>query len=107
MKNSFKMVSCNLSEPSSPDFPKSEYDLRWKRARELMEKQNIDALLISEFINFKYFTGHYSFMHGSKTRPMCLILQLRGEPISILPGAGEGPKQQDTSWVKESRTYES
>jgi Xaa-Pro aminopeptidase len=38
-------------------FPRSEYELRWKRAKALMDRENLDALFITEPLNYHYFTG--------------------------------------------------
>lgn len=40
------------------EFPLEEYNLRYKRARDLMKEHRIDALLVSDPVNYRYFTGH-------------------------------------------------
>lgn len=38
-------------------FPKEEYDLRYKRARESMAEKDLDALLATNVINYTYLGG--------------------------------------------------
>ena len=38
-------------------FDNLEFEMRVKRARELMEKNNIDILLLTTPHNFRYFSG--------------------------------------------------
>jgi Xaa-Pro dipeptidase len=66
-------------------FSRKEMDRRYARARELMARERLDALLISGEENFQYFTGASASLalHYSLTRPSVLILPLDGEPIII------------------------
>ena len=39
-------------------FPKSEFENRWKNAREQMQKNGLDALLVTDEQNYVYLSGH-------------------------------------------------
>ena len=41
-----------------PDFPKEEYAARYRRARQLMDENGYDALLLSLGIHLRYLTGY-------------------------------------------------
>ena len=85
------------------DFPKDEYDHRYARARELMDKQGMDALLISEELNYIYFTGHRSHQNMvDKLRPYVFILPRDGEPV-VLTMAFEFDMVKLTTWVEDVR----
>lgn len=49
-----------MKEPLFGDFPLKEYVSRQKKARELMEKHDIDVLILSEEENIRYFTGYHT-----------------------------------------------
>src|SRR5438093_841163 len=68
-----------------PVFSRKEMDRRYARARELMARRGIDALLISGEENFQYFSGGSASLalHYSNTRPSVLILPLERDPIII------------------------
>lgn len=91
------------ANPIAADFPEEEYtNHRWKRAKELMEKGNLDALMISDNLNFAWFTGHNPGSH--KMRPNILILPRVGEPAVFvyLRNVGEVRK---TSWITNIEGY--
>ena len=46
--------------PLYPDFPGEEFDARHACARAMMDERGIDALLITERLNYQYFSGHRS-----------------------------------------------
>jgi Xaa-Pro dipeptidase len=66
-------------------FSRKEMDRRYARARELMARERLDALLISGEENFQYFAGASASLalHYSLTRPSVLILPLERDPIII------------------------
>jgi len=47
-----------MKEPLFAEFPVSEYKFRHKRARELMDEYGLDALILTEEENLRYFTGY-------------------------------------------------
>lgn len=69
-------------------FSRKEMESRYARARELMGRRGIDALLISGEENFQYFTGTAASLalHYSLTRPSIFILPEDREPIIVTQG---------------------
>ena len=100
-------TSENDEKRFSKYFPEEEYNGRYKRARELMTKERLDALLITDDANYAYFGGHRRFQLYSahrKTRPVVLILPLDGEPILIGPSAFHQAMSKG-SWIKKIVTW--
>jgi Xaa-Pro aminopeptidase len=70
--------------PTHADFPKAEFDARYSRARAMMAEQNIDALLITERLNYQYFSGHRSCQNPiDKIRSYMFVLPKDDEPTLI------------------------
>ncbi len=69
-------------------FSRKEMESRYARARELMERRGVDALLISGEENFQYFTGTAASLalHYSLTRPSIFILPADRAPIIVTQG---------------------
>lgn len=84
------------------DFPEVEYQGRYQRARKLMAEAGLDALLVSELNNYRYFTGH---MTPTKNRPCLFVLPVDGPPLIIGATYGAGAAKQ-MSWVQEIAEYE-
>ena len=91
-----------------PDFPRREYETRHKKARGLMEKQDLDALLILEETNLTYFSGFRKIIpYGSKSRTYMLhffILPRDGSPTLVLPFEMRGNAEWMT-WVEEFQFF--
>lgn len=85
-------------------FDAKEYDLRYSKARELMEKKGLDGLLVANLYNCDYFSGASS---TSRTfdRPLVFILPRDGEPV-LLMNVFMGDLGRKVSWIKDIRTYE-
>src|SRR5262249_28375162 len=66
-------------------FSRREMDRRHDKARELMGRRQIDALLITGEENFQYFVGTSASLalHYSLSRPSICILPASGEPIVL------------------------
>ena len=70
--------------PEYPDFPKEEYDARYAKARVHMEAENLDALWITERLNYEYFSGHRSVQNPiDKIRSYMFILPKDDDPVLI------------------------
>ena len=63
-------------------FDKTEYKERVLKTQKLMEKKNVDILLISSPQNFRYFTGLNSYFWESPTRPWFLLISQSNDPIA-------------------------
>ncbi|WP_432665618.1 Xaa-Pro peptidase family protein [Wukongibacter baidiensis] len=87
--------------PRYPDFSKEEFQGRWSRAQELMKREGIDGLLVTERLNYMYFTGHNSVQNRiDKIRPYVFILPQEGEGV-LITMPFEVEQVYDTSWVQE------
>ena len=89
------------SKVETQEFPREEYALRYKRARQLMERKNLDAIFVHETNNYRYFSGA-SFV--TKNRPSFFALPEEGDPILIMNLFGK-ERAEIQSWIKELRTY--
>ncbi len=86
-------------------FNKTEYRERVLKTQKLMEKKNLDILLISSPQNFRYFTGLDSYFWESPTRPWFLLLSQNNDPIAIVPSIGETALKK--TWIKDIKTWQS
>ncbi|GAH00658.1 unnamed protein product, partial [marine sediment metagenome] len=93
-----------------PDFPQREYETRYKNARELMETQNLDAILIMEEVNLAYFSGFRKILPlGSKVRTYMLqffILPRDSSPLLIVPLEMRGNADSMT-WIDDIKFFQS
>ena len=70
--------------PEFPDFSKEEFENRYARTRALMAKQDIDALFITEKLNYAYYSGHRSCQNPiDKIRSYMFILPKDDDPVLI------------------------
>jgi Xaa-Pro aminopeptidase len=67
-----------------------------------MAEAALDALLVSEENNYRYFTGH---LPPTKNRPTLLVLPMEGPPLIIAATYGSAAARQ-MSWVQEILEYE-
>lgn len=84
------------------DFPEAEYQTRYQRARTLMAKRGLDALMVSVASNYRYFTGHLA---PTRNRPTLFVLPLEGAPFIIAATHGSASAKL-MSWVQEIVVYE-
>lgn len=57
----------------TPEFPRAEYEGRWRRAREAMASAGLDALLVTSEANYRYLSGHHTAFWLSKSRPLLMV----------------------------------
>ena len=89
--------------PNFPDFPKDEYQQRYARARALMDEHNLDGLLITEELNYIYFTGHRSQQNPiDKIRPYVFVLPKNGDG-ALITMPFEVAQVRETTWVEDIR----
>jgi Xaa-Pro aminopeptidase len=91
-------------DPVLSEFSVNEYMLRYEKARDLMEKYHIDALLLTEGVNIRYFAGYINqSLFDDKYFPALAILPRDSSVESTLVlGEGYG---QDTSWISDVRNF--
>ena len=91
-----------------PEVPQTEYDRRVERARSLMARHGIDALVVTDAVNYYYFAGHKP-PGGLRSRPFIFILPLEGPPAIR---SWSGPEalarcchRPFPSWVEDRELY--
>jgi Xaa-Pro aminopeptidase len=85
-------------------FPEHEYRTRYERAHGLMERDGLDALIISEKNNYWYFTGLISYQLDHIQRPQICILPKGGSPTLLVYG-NDKTKAKALPWVGDVRAY--
>lgn len=84
-----------------PPFDRAEFERRAERARALMVRERLDALLVTSEANLEYLSGFTTqFAWNTPTRPWYFLLPREGEPIGIIPEIGV-TNWRATSWVSE------
>lgn len=92
-----------MAAPNYPDFPKDEYEQRYARGRALMDKRGLDGLLITEELNYIYFTGHRSQQNPiDKIRPYIFVLPKQGDG-ALITMPFEVAQVRETTWVDDIR----
>ena len=86
-------------------FGNAEYEERVKKARQLMQENKLEMLLITSPQNFRYFTGLDSYFWESPTRPWFLLLSINHDPVAIIPSIGVTSLKK--TWVQNIKTWQS
>ena len=86
-------------------FPKEEFIKRVAKLRQLMEKNHVDAIIITSPSNFRYFTGLDSYFWESPTRPWFVLIPLLKDPIAIVPSIGLSSLEK--TWIDNIVTWDS
>ncbi len=90
--------------PLYPDFPKAEFEARYAKARALMADRGLDALLVTERLNYQYFSGHRSEQNAvDKIRSYMFVLPREDEP-AIITMPFEVAQVEATCFVDRIRT---
>ena len=66
-------------------FLNEEFEIRLKRAQNLLYNSKLDALLITLPSNLSYFSGIDTHFWESPTGPWFLVVPLSGSPIEVIP----------------------
>lgn len=85
-------------------FEEAEYLQRYARAQELMERDGLDALVVSEKNNYWYFSGLISYQLDHIQRPQICILPKSGRPLLLVYG-NDKAKAKTLPWIGEVRAY--
>ena len=83
----------------------AQFENRTLKAQELMQKHELDALLLTTETNVRYFTGFLTRFWESPTRPWYLIIPRKGKPIAVIPSIGEALMSK--TWIEDVRTWPS
>ena len=70
-----------------------------------MRDERLDALLLMDEANVRYFTGFRTLFWQSPTRPWFLVVPLAGEPLAVIPEIGASLMAK--TWVNDIRTWSS
>ena len=70
------------------DFPKEEFVNRISKIQEKLEKESIQAVIITSPSNFRYFSGLDSNFWESPTRPWFLVISQKNSIKAIVPSIG-------------------
>jgi Xaa-Pro dipeptidase len=85
-------------------FADQEYLDRYERAQTLMEREGLDALVVSEKNNYWYFTGLISYQLDHIQRPQICILPKSGKPTLLLYG-NDKSKAKALPWLGAVHAY--
>jgi Xaa-Pro dipeptidase len=85
-------------------FTESEYRDRYQRAQAFMDRDGLDALVVSEKNNYWYFSGLISYQLDHIQRPQICILPKSGKPLLLVYG-NDKAKAEALPWVGEVRAY--
>ena len=69
-------------------FPKEEFSYRISKIQENLDKENIEAVIITSPSNFRYFSGLDSNFWESPTRPWFLVISKKNPIKAIIPSIG-------------------
>jgi Xaa-Pro dipeptidase len=85
-------------------FPEQEYLDRYQRAQGLMERESLDALVISDKNNYWYFAGLISYQLDHIQRPQILFLPKSGKPALLVYG-NDKAKAKALPWIGSVASY--
>ncbi|MCL5962493.1 MAG: Xaa-Pro peptidase family protein [Chloroflexi bacterium] len=72
--------------PRYPDYPYAEWKRRINRAKQLMNENGIDALVVWKRENVRYFFGHQTtHWEFPSIQPGVGVIPLEGDPVLIVP----------------------
>ena len=90
-----------------PPFNRAEFEGRLERARAMMTKARIDAMLLTSEANLEYMSGFATqFAWNTPTRPWYLVAPRIGRAVAVIPETGL-TNWIATSWVDDVRTWPS
>lgn len=86
-------------------FPVSEYRERYERLRKVMERRNLDAILVTAKENVVYFSGLETVGWDSKHRPVgCLLPRDEAHPALVIPES-LAYVAEVTTWIDDIRLW--
>ena len=90
--------------PQYADFSREEFEQRYAKTRALMAEQNLDAMLITERLNYQYYSGHRSEQCAvDKIRSYMVIIPKDGDP-TLITMPFEVAQVEQTSFIADIRT---
>ena len=92
-----------MGVPEYMRFPVEEYQGRYDKARELVEKKNLNGLFITEGGNYTYFSG--GNRDFSLSRPHTMLLPRKGNPIAVIQRFPDWNRKREI-WFDDVRIYD-
>ncbi len=100
-----KNVAKNKRRREPPQFSRAEFEQRIERACRLMNREKLDALLVTSEANMEYLSGFVTqFAWNTPTRPWYFVLTRTGKATAVIPEVGLS-NWRETSWVQDIRTW--
>jgi Xaa-Pro aminopeptidase len=100
-----KMERDVLKEVKFPDFPRKEYELRLRNTQEILKEKRIDAWILFNLHNIRYFTGFEKVNYtNDKNWRKSVIIPAEGKPVLM----GEQiiyENLRTTTWVEDIRPF--
>jgi Xaa-Pro dipeptidase len=93
-------------EPEASEFPIAEYGRRYARLQALMEESGLDAVLVSQRSNVRYYTGLRTWFWAlPPVITILAILTRNPDDATIVDTATERGGIHQTTWMEEPNTY--
>lgn len=94
-----------MREAQYPDFPISEYQHRYSRLREAMERHGLDAILITNRTNHRYFSGFCAEVFALNPYYFFALLPRNESPEPVFLCTNAFPVAA-TTWIEEMRFWD-
>ncbi len=95
-----------MRESIMSEFPLSEYKNRLNKLLSKMKKEDIDAVILTNKENTRYFTGYQLIVWGSGiAKPACLIVTKNGD-VTMVGGHSNRDTLKATTWVEDLRVWD-
>ncbi len=91
--------------PLEKGFITAEFEQRTNKLQATMHTHQIDNILLTTESNIRYYSGFYSPMWYSPTRPWFLLIPASGKPIAIIPEIGQSIMQN--TWIETIKCWPS
>src|SRR5258708_22394462 len=86
-------------------FPVAEYKTRYEKLQKVMDKRNLDAILVTAKENVVYFSGLETVGWDSKHRPIgCILPREKGKPVLVVAESLVNVADV-TSWIDDVRLW--
>src|SRR5215469_16567055 len=88
-------------------FTRAEFEERIERARQLMTRHRLDAVMVTSEPNLEYLSGFVTqFAWASPTRPWYFLVPRESEATAINPEIGTS-NWEETSWCRQIKSWPS
>ncbi len=84
-------------------FEQVEYEIRTAQLQAELHEHKIDGVLLTTECDIRYYSGFYTPMWYSPTRPWFLLIPASGKPIAVVPEIGASIMQ--ATWLDDIKTW--